>query len=72
MVAEVGRSRLREAIVEMADDMHRHGIIDDCTHYQIAMRMVKWSVGNRGDRGEIADHGSNLTLKFHKWSTSHV
>jgi hypothetical protein len=37
MATKIERSRLREAIVEMADDMHRLGIIDDAKHRKIAM-----------------------------------
>ena len=40
MAARVKRSRLREAIVEMADDMHRLGIIGDAKHRKIGMRVV--------------------------------
>ena len=40
MATTIVRSRLREAIVEMADDMHRLGIIDDARHRKIGMRDV--------------------------------
>lgn len=44
MATKPKRSRLREAIVEMADDMHRLGIIDDAKHRKITMRDVDAAV----------------------------
>ena len=40
MATTIVRSRLREAIVEMADDRLRLGIIDDAKHRKITMRDV--------------------------------
>lgn len=40
MATKIERSRLREALVEMADDMRRLGIIDDAKHRKIAMGAV--------------------------------
>lgn len=40
MAAAVKRSRLRSAIVEMADDLHRLGIIDATRHKKITLRHV--------------------------------
>jgi putative transcriptional regulator len=40
MATKIERSRRREAIVEIADDMHRLGIIGDAKHRKIGMRDV--------------------------------
>jgi putative transcriptional regulator len=40
MMAGVKRTRLRAAIVEMADDLHRLGIIDEARHKKITLRDV--------------------------------
>ncbi len=41
MAVAVKRSRLRKAIVEMADDLHRLGIMDDPRHKKITLRDVE-------------------------------
>jgi|GEM_PF-3229818 len=67
MAKGVKRSRLRTAIVEMADDLHRLGMMDDARHKTITLRDVGKNIESydgRSIKGHQLDEVPRPSLRY--------